>query len=136
MFCIYSDSRSPGKVLSRISSTKSFDNTSDAEVESITIKSPSVTKKRMFSFSNLTIIRFETVSARSSGKRRPACQFGSTCYRKNPVHRAEQSHPGDSDYDEPKSSNNDDDNDTTKPECPFGKTCYRQNPQHKRDFRH
>lgn len=114
-----SDSRSPGKVLSRISSTKSFDDTSDGEVESITIKSPPPAKK-----------------PRSSGKRRPACQFGSTCYRKNPVHRAEQSHPGDSDYDEPKSSNNSDDNDINKPECPFGRSCYRQNPQHKRDFRH
>lgn len=64
------------------------------------------------------------------------CQFGSSCYRKNPAHRSEQSHPGDSDYDDSKPSNDMDDNDVDKPLCPFGKSCYRQNPQHKRDFRH
>lgn len=73
---------------------------------------------------------------KSSGKRRPVCPFGASCYRKNPVHRAEHSHPGDSDYEDSKQSNDMDDNDDDKPECPFGKSCYRQNPQHKRDFKH
>lgn len=73
------------------------------------------------------------------GKKRPVCQFGSSCYRKNPAHRAEQAHPGDDDYEEMKANmdmNSYDDNDMDKPECPFGKACYRQNPQHKRDFKH
>jgi aprataxin and PNK-like factor len=75
---------------------------------------------------------------KSSGKHRPACQFGATCYRKNPMHRAEQSHPGDSDYEDTKSINStqEESNSDDKPECPFGKACYRQNPQHKRDFKH
>ena len=77
---------------------------------------------------------------RLGGKRRPACQFGASCYRKNPAHRAEHSHPGDSDYEGSKQSNNpnvdDDDSLDEKPDCPFGKSCYRQNPQHKRDFKH
>lgn len=73
---------------------------------------------------------------KTGGKRRPACQFGASCYRKNPAHRAELSHPGDSDHDDSKQSNDTDDNDPDRPDCPFGKSCYRQNPQHKRDFRH
>ena len=56
------------------------------------------------------------------------------------MHRAEQSHPGDSDYEDAKANNNNNDDadetDTDKPPCPFGKACYRQNPQHKRDFKH
>jgi aprataxin and PNK-like factor len=55
------------------------------------------------------------------------------------MHRAEQSHPGDSDYDDSKQTiddNNDDNDSADKPECPFGKACYRQNPQHKLDFKH
>lgn len=52
------------------------------------------------------------------------------------MHRSEQSHPGDSDYEDSKQSYDNNDNDFDKPLCPFGKTCYRQNPQHKREFRH
>ena len=76
---------------------------------------------------------------KSGSKRRPVCPFGATCYRKNPIHRNEHSHPGDSDYDDSKQSNDiemNDDNEADKPDCPFGKSCYRQNPQHKLDFKH
>lgn len=75
---------------------------------------------------------------KSNDKRRPICSYGTSCYRKNPKHRSEQSHPGDSDYDDEEKSTNDskDDNDSDKPQCPYGSSCYRQNPQHKRDFRH
>ena len=78
-------------------------------------------------------------SVKSGGKYRPACQFGASCYRKNPAHRAEQSHPGDSDYEDTKTkfdTSIDERSNDDKPECPFGKACYRQNPQHKRDFKH
>jgi hypothetical protein len=76
---------------------------------------------------------------KSSDKPRPPCQYGATCYRKNPAHRSEQSHPGDSDYEDEKSTKDDDkkdDSDADKPLCPYGKTCYRTNPQHKHDYRH
>jgi len=70
-------------------------------------------------------------------KRRPICPFGGSCYRKNPAHRTEQSHPGDSDYEDQKQiDDNYYDDESNKPICPFGKACYRQNPQHKRDFQH
>ena len=29
---------------------------------------------------------------------RPRCQFGVNCYRANPVHRKDMSHPGDADW--------------------------------------
>ncbi|CAG0918433.1 unnamed protein product [Notodromas monacha] len=38
---------------------------------------------------------------------RRSCAFGSTCYRRNPAHRAELAHPGDPDYVEPKEDEND-----------------------------
>ncbi|CAF0956529.1 unnamed protein product [Adineta steineri] len=80
---------------------------------------------------------------KSNNKPRPPCQYGASCYRKNQLHRTEESHPGDSDYeDEKEKETKDDDNkdttssDTDKPQCPYGKTCYRQNAQHKRDYKH
>lgn len=70
---------------------------------------------------------------KSKTSKRPACPFGASCYRKNPTHRTEQSHPDDSDYEE---ENDQTKADATKPVCPYGKTCYRKNPQHKRDYQH
>lgn len=67
--------------------------------------------------------------------KRSACSYGASCYRKNPAHRTEQSHPGDSDYEDEKSKTSDT-KDDDKPVCPYGKTCYRQNPQHKQDYKH
>jgi len=66
---------------------------------------------------------------------RPHCPFGATCYRKNPIHREEEAHPGDEDYevDEVEPDVDEDDN---RPECEYGLNCYRKNPQHKRDFKH
>ncbi|CAF1148263.1 unnamed protein product [Rotaria magnacalcarata] len=113
------DIKSPGRVLSKVASTKSLDSDSADGFDSIPIKIASPTKK-----------------VKSGGKRRPTCQFGTSCYRKNPNHRSEQSHPGDSDYEDSKDTDNCYDNNVDKPLCPFGRTCYRQNPQHRRDFKH
>lgn len=32
---------------------------------------------------------------------RPVCPYGANCYRENPVHKEEESHPGDDDYQDP-----------------------------------
>ena len=69
--------------------------------------------------------------------KRVACKYGESCYRTNPVHKTEYSHPGDDDYTE--SQEEEEENivpDDEKPECQYGTSCYRQNPQHKRDFKH
>merc|ERR1712173_341450 len=67
-----------------------------------------------------------------SGKNlRPTCRFGIACYRKNPVHRFEEAHPGDDDYKDP---NEEEDQD--KPECEFGLDCYRKNPAHRKEYNH
>lgn len=57
--------------------------------------------------------------------RREPCRYGIKCYRKNPQHRAEFSHPGDPDY-----------KDDDRPECPYGTECYRKNPLHWQTYKH
>ncbi|XP_018313922.1 aprataxin and PNK-like factor isoform X2 [Mycetomoellerius zeteki] len=57
---------------------------------------------------------------------REKCTYGARCYRKNPNHKNNYSHPNDSDYDEV----------DNREECPYGVKCYRKNPQHKTQFRH
>ncbi|XP_011265654.1 aprataxin and PNK-like factor isoform X1 [Camponotus floridanus] len=57
---------------------------------------------------------------------RERCTYGARCYRKNPNHRNNYSHPADSDYDEV----------DDREECPYGIKCYRKNPQHKMQFKH
>uniref|UniRef100_A0A1A8EH40 Aprataxin and PNKP like factor n=1 Tax=Nothobranchius kadleci TaxID=1051664 RepID=A0A1A8EH40_NOTKA len=56
---------------------------------------------------------------------RTPCPYGKDCYRKNPVHFQECSHPGDPDYEE-----------EDRPECPYGTDCYRKNPLHLQQFSH
>lgn len=63
-------------------------------------------------------------------KKRVPCKYGVRCYRVNPVHKDEFSHPGDQDFVSAEEDNDD------KPECEYGTSCYRQNPQHKRDYTH
>jgi len=39
-------------------------------------------------------------AAKPAKRRRPRCQYGARCYRKNPVHKQDESHPGDPDWNE------------------------------------
>uniref|UniRef100_A0A0K8VRQ7 Aprataxin and PNK-like factor n=1 Tax=Bactrocera latifrons TaxID=174628 RepID=A0A0K8VRQ7_BACLA len=70
--------------------------------------------------------------AEASSTLRQSCRFGIRCYRRNPMHRSEEAHPGDHDYRRPiyppppKGT----------PECPFGDQCYRRNPTHFEQFNH
>ncbi|XP_056312490.1 aprataxin and PNK-like factor isoform X2 [Danio aesculapii] len=79
------------------------------------------------------IAETENKTSRSEVKkpRRTACPYGSSCYRKNPLHFQECSHPGDSDYEEEEADEDDD-----RPECPYGTHCYRKNPLHKKEYKH
>ncbi|KAL7845518.1 hypothetical protein AOLI_G00237100 [Acnodon oligacanthus] len=65
---------------------------------------------------------------------RTPCPYGTSCYRKNPVHFQECSHPGDDDFEEEQSNSNEDDDD--RPECPYGTDCYRKNLLHKKEYKH
>ncbi|XP_060755038.1 aprataxin and PNK-like factor isoform X2 [Neoarius graeffei] len=67
-------------------------------------------------------------------QRRTPCPYGTSCYRKNPIHFQECSHPGDNDYEE--KQNDKDDEDDDRPECPYGTDCYRKNPLHKKEYKH
>ncbi|XP_018606350.2 aprataxin and PNK-like factor isoform X1 [Scleropages formosus] len=68
---------------------------------------------------------------------RTPCPYAKRCYRKNPVHFQECSHPGDSDYEEEEEDAVEDDKeDDDRPECPYGTSCYRKNPQHKKEYKH
>ena len=64
---------------------------------------------------------------------RPVCPYGGSCYRKNPQHRVEESHPGDEDYRDPAAGGEEE---GERPECEFGTECYRTNPMHKKQFSH
>jgi len=63
--------------------------------------------------------------------KRERCPYGESCYRKNPIHRQQASHPGDSDWE-----SEEDDKNETKPECPYGSECYRKNPDHFDEYHH
>lgn len=66
-------------------------------------------------------------------KRQP-CPYGTSCYRTNPIHRQENIHPGDSDWDSDEEKEDDDDH--AKPVCPYGNKCYRTNPDHLNEYDH
>ncbi|NWR51606.1 APLF factor, partial [Regulus satrapa] len=66
--------------------------------------------------------------------KRTPCMYGSGCYRKNPIHFQQFSHPGDEDYQDTELGAQDDSD--SRPECPYGTACYRKNPQHKLEYKH
>ncbi|XP_048154455.1 aprataxin and PNK-like factor [Corvus hawaiiensis] len=66
--------------------------------------------------------------------KRTPCMYGSGCYRKNPIHFQQFSHPTDDDYDDMEMVAQDDND--NRPECPYGTACYRKNPQHKLEYKH
>lgn len=67
--------------------------------------------------------------------KRPQCPYGKDCYRKNPLHFQEESHPGDQDYEDLVQDQNSE-QDSDRPECPYGTDCYRKNPLHRKEFKH
>ncbi|XP_026285963.1 aprataxin and PNK-like factor [Frankliniella occidentalis] len=80
-------------------------------------------------------------SVLTSPATRKSCLYGSSCYRKNPQHKVEFAHPGDSDYCDSSGTNTPKNDAVTstsdvRPLCEYGSACYRKNPQHRRDFRH
>ncbi|NXR10756.1 APLF factor, partial [Semnornis frantzii] len=73
-------------------------------------------------------------SSKEIKRKRTPCMYGTGCYRKNPIHFQQFSHPNDDDYHEAQTvtqSSND-----NRPECPYGTACYRKNPQHKLEYKH
>ncbi|KAJ3615154.1 hypothetical protein NHX12_018722 [Muraenolepis orangiensis] len=64
---------------------------------------------------------------------RPRCPYGEVCYRKNPLHFQECSHPGDHDYQQ---EEEEPEHEVDRPECPYGTDCYRQNPLHRKEYNH
>ncbi|NXC39405.1 APLF factor, partial [Penelope pileata] len=73
-------------------------------------------------------------SSKQIKRKRTPCMYGTGCYRKNPVHFQQFSHPDDDDYYE--TDNVTQDNNDNRPECPYGTACYRKNPQHKLEYKH
>ncbi|XP_039916532.1 aprataxin and PNK-like factor [Hirundo rustica] len=73
-------------------------------------------------------------SSKQMQHKRTPCMYGSGCYRKNPIHFQQFSHPNDDDYHDMEVVAQDDNDD--RPECPYGTACYRKNPQHKLEYKH
>ncbi|XP_051983601.1 aprataxin and PNK-like factor [Xyrauchen texanus] len=86
--------------------------------------------------SNVTESECKTSVSKVKKQRRTPCPYGGSCYRKNPVHFQESSHPGDSDYEEEEADDDDDDGGDDRPECPYGTHCYRKNLLHKKEYKH
>ena len=54
----------------------------------------------------------ENVGNNASDKpARKSCSYGGSCYRKNPLHRRDEAHPGDDDYKDPNNVDEDEDDD-------------------------
>ncbi|XP_044265588.1 aprataxin and PNK-like factor [Tribolium madens] len=70
----------------------------------------------------------ENPSTSSPRLRRERCWYGAQCYRKNPAHREEFTHPGDSDFESDPEDN--------RPTCSYGASCYRKNKDHRRNYKH
>ncbi|KFW84627.1 Aprataxin and PNK-like factor, partial [Phalacrocorax carbo] len=73
-------------------------------------------------------------SSKEIKRKRTPCMYGTGCYRKNPIHFQQFSHPNDDDYHETEIITQD--NNDNRPECPYGTACYRKNPQHKLEYKH
>ncbi|KFR14353.1 Aprataxin and PNK-like factor, partial [Opisthocomus hoazin] len=73
-------------------------------------------------------------SSKQIKRKRTPCMYGTGCYRKNPIHFQQFSHPNDDDYHETEIVTRD--NNDNRPECPYGTACYRKNPQHKLEYKH
>ncbi|NXA14627.1 APLF factor, partial [Sapayoa aenigma] len=83
--------------------------------------------------SNSTRSADSSESSKQIQHKRTPCMYGNACYRKNPIHFQQFSHPGDDDYHDMEMVAQDNDN---RPECPYGTACYRKNPQHKLEYKH
>ncbi|NXK40722.1 APLF factor, partial [Piprites chloris] len=73
-------------------------------------------------------------SSKKIQHKRTPCMYGRACYRKNPIHFQQYSHPNDDDYHDTEMISQD--NNDNRPECPYGTACYRKNPQHKLEYKH
>ncbi|NWI58596.1 APLF factor, partial [Calyptomena viridis] len=73
-------------------------------------------------------------SSKDIQHKRTPCMYGNACYRKNPIHFQQFSHPKDNDYHDMEIVAQD--NSDNRPECPYGTACYRKNPQHKLEYKH
>ncbi|NXN82958.1 APLF factor, partial [Bombycilla garrulus] len=73
-------------------------------------------------------------SSKQMQHKRTPCMYGSSCYRKNPLHFQQFSHPNDDDYHDLEVVAQGDND--SRPECPYGTACYRKNPQHKLEYKH
>ncbi|XP_073528289.1 aprataxin and PNK-like factor [Phyllobates terribilis] len=109
-------------------STPPPDNNSPSGSPSTSHMKPSVSND------NISLSPTSTQDTQQLPKKRVPCMYGEQCYRKNPVHFQEFSHPGDSDYCDVENGSQDDNDD--RPECPYGTDCYRKNPQHKLEYKH
>ncbi|XP_026059340.1 aprataxin and PNK-like factor [Carassius auratus] len=93
---------------------------------------PSDSQVSLGCMQKIRLTESNTSTSKVKKQRRTQCPYGISCYRKNPVHFQECSHPADSDYEEEEAEDDDDD----RPECPYGTHCYRKNLLHRKDYKH
>uniref|UniRef100_A0A8D0BCF7 Aprataxin and PNKP like factor n=1 Tax=Salvator merianae TaxID=96440 RepID=A0A8D0BCF7_SALMN len=121
----------------KVSSKHEQDNwekSSQSPVHQDEIEDLTPTQVNEIDISDLAESQDTSQSSSATSHQRTACRYGKNCYRKNPIHFQQFSHPGDSDYQDPESVSQDEDD--NRPECPYGTSCYRKNPQHKLEYKH
>nr|XP_020666973.1 aprataxin and PNK-like factor isoform X1 [Pogona vitticeps] len=126
-----------GNRLESINSKPEWDSQDEASASSVhqgEIQDRALNQATERDVSNLAGSQGVSQSSNIPRHQRTACQYGRSCYRKNPIHFQQFSHPGDSDYYVTEAvSQADTDN---RPECPYGVSCYRKNPQHRLEYKH
>lgn len=113
-------------------STPPPSNSSSPGSPSASHNQPSVSK--VVGIDDISLSPASSQHTQESQQKRTPCMYGAQCYRKNPTHFQEFSHPGDNDYCDAENGSQDDNDD--RPECPYGTDCYRKNPQHKLEYKH
>ena len=78
----------------------------------------------------------ETSGGEVEQQPRTSCPYGPSCYRRNPEHFQEEAHPGDPDYKDPMTEEEEAKEADGRPECEYGADCYRRNPEHRKQFKH
>lgn len=76
----------------------------------------------------------QTLTSEES-EQRPACKYGTNCYRRDPTHIAKFWHPPKKNV-ELGACERPENESPSLPACPYGMKCYRRNPQHFEEFLH
>ncbi|CAK1586515.1 unnamed protein product [Parnassius mnemosyne] len=120
-----SSSQSPGKrCLCKGEPVSPFDLKKVKKEENVENDKPHSSESQASS-SGTSTANGDQLTPKKDQPRRERCMYGANCYRKNPQHKAQFSHPSDADWGA-----------GVRAPCPYGLACARRDPRHWRDHTH